>query len=211
VSKSLSMTWWKLAIIAITVAIPAAIVMSYGLSWFQRPPESDAPQMLAQSQQGRLLNTPMFFAGLRMPATVDASHADLKDEESVIGVSAGGKQRAYRVKAMVPVVTHVINDLLGDVPVTVTYDDRNDKVQVFTCDTTGRPMDVEMRGYYNGMLIRSDGRMIRQDTGRLLVQPGEEGEQALTIHPHTRTDWKTWRTTFPDTDAYVGQASDFMR
>lgn len=204
-SKSPSINWWKFAIIAITVAIPAAIVMSYGLSWFQRPPESNDPLMQAQSQQGRFLNTPMFSPGLRMPATVKAQDADIKDDESVIGVSAGGKYRAYRVKAMVSVATHVINDLIGEVPVTVTYDEHADKSQVFTCDKMGRPMDVEMRGYYNGMLIRNDGQMIRQDTGRRMAQPGEEGEQVLTLYPHTRTDWKTWRTTFPDTDAYVGQ------
>jgi hypothetical protein len=152
------------------------------------------------------MNSPLFMPGMRMPDVVKAYEVDLPEDEPVIGVSAGGKHRAYRVKAMVRITDHVINDLLDEVPVTVTYDERNNRAQVFTCDARGRPMDIEMGGYFNGMLIRVDRRrMVRQESGRYLSRPGTEGEQALTTMPFTRTDWKTWRTTFPETDAFVGQ------
>jgi hypothetical protein len=203
VGESRLTSLWKLGAIALAVAVPVAVGGSYVLSWLQQPIDSDQP-LQATETRAPFQNTPMIRPGLRMPATIKAHEADLADDESVIGVTADGRHRAYRVKAMRPVDSHVINDLIGDVPVTVTYDDRTDFSQVFVGDTNGRPMNVDMGAYFNGMLVRVGTEMIRQDTGRAMAEPGKEGPQRLTIMAHTRTEWKAWRTTFPDTDVYAG-------
>jgi hypothetical protein len=197
--------WVKLAALVLLVAVPSAVLLSYALAWFQPPVITTVAG--GPTTDPRNMNTPFIWPGLRLPSAVAANEADLPDTEPVIGVSAGGRQRAYCVRAMAPMTDHVINDMLNEVAVTVTYDDRTDKAQVFTTERTGRPLDVEMGGYYEGMLLRHDRRFFRQDTGRYMAPPGEPTEQALLTLPHTRTDWKTWRTTYPESDVFVGQAT----
>jgi hypothetical protein len=196
--------WVKLAALCFAVAVPAAVALSYGIAWFQSPVTPIGES--SGSTDPKHMNTPFLFPGVRQPATLKPHEANLPDDEPVIGVSAGGRQRAYRTKAMMALTNHVINDLLGNVPVTITFDDRTERAQVFTAESGGRALEVWMAGYYDGMILRFEGHYFRQDTGRFMAPPGEQTEQALGTLPHTRTDWKTWYTTYPETDVYVGDS-----
>jgi hypothetical protein len=194
--------WLKVFALALAVAIPGAIAISYGIAWYETPktaPGVDPPP------DERFMSTPQIWPGLRTPATVPADRADLADAEAVVGISAGGKHRAYRIGAMR--ADPVINDLIGEVPVTVTYDERTDNVRVLTAEKRERPLDVDMGGLFHGnTVLRYEGKFFRQSSGRYLAGPGTEGEEALPALPHARIDWKTWRTTNPDTDVYVGRS-----
>ncbi len=193
--------WLKLAVLALFVAVPAAVAISYGVAWFKPP----AVVMAQRVPGSRGLSTPFIWPGLRTPKVVKADEADLPDSDSVIGVVVHGKHRAYYAKAMRPITHHVINDLMAEVPVTITYDDRLDVARIYTSEKTGRPLDVELGGYFEGaMVLRIAGRFFRQDTGLYVAAPGLEGEPALSSMPHTRADWKTWRTTYPETDIFLG-------
>src|SRR5262249_32184947 len=194
--------WIKLVALCVAIAVPAAVAISYGLAWFEPPVKAEG--VSAESTDPKMMNTPFIWPGMRLPPATKSYEADLPDTEAVIGVSARVRHRAYRVGAMRRMDAHVINDLIGEVPVTVTYDDRIDTAQVFTSDSMAVPLDVWMGGYFNGMILRLNGRFFRQDSGRYMA-PGEENEVALPTMPHTRTDWKTWRTTYPETDIHVGE------
>src|SRR5947208_2927435 len=61
-----------------------------------------------------------------------------RDSTLVIGVSAGGRHRAYVLQAFLLNEARIANDLLGEVPVTVTYCDLSDCVRVFTGPGKGR-------------------------------------------------------------------------
>ena len=49
-------------------------------------------------------------------------------DQPVIGVTAGGRHRAYLVRALsLGAKSHIVNDVVGGVPVSVTYCD------IYTC------------------------------------------------------------------------------
>src|SRR5271166_5718443 len=59
---------------------------------------------------------------ISQPATVSAAAAPVGDDEPVLGISADGFSRAYVVRTLArDPGSHIVNDLLGDVPVTVTH------------------------------------------------------------------------------------------
>ena len=69
--------------------------------------------------------------GLRTPPTTPASSAAIDDAEEVIGVEAGGRARAYRLRSLADPTSHIINDLVGGSAVTVTYCDKSGCVRAF--------------------------------------------------------------------------------
>src|SRR5579875_3244686 len=61
--------------------------------------------------------------GIRTPPALPADRADLKPEDEVLGVEMGGHARAYRLKGMLGRSDHIVNDVLGGKPVSVTFCD----------------------------------------------------------------------------------------
>jgi hypothetical protein len=122
----------------------------------------------------------------------------------MIGVSAGGKQRAYRIGGMSRMGQNVINDAVGSVPITVTYCDQRDEVRVFSRVNSNLALDVDCGGYFQGLMLKFDGRYFRQATGCMHSDGDQPGEKVLDFHPHLRTRWREWRETYPTTDVYVG-------
>lgn len=81
---------------------------------------------------------PPRFAGatphaINRPRTYPAERVRLASDAEVLGVSLNGKHRAYWLEAMggKPTV-HVVNDLLGNRPVSLAYCDRTGCVSAFT-------------------------------------------------------------------------------
>jgi hypothetical protein len=66
----------------------------------------------------------------------------------VIGVEAGGRSRAYLLKAFFyPAARHVINDLLGGRPITIVYCDMTDYVAAYTDPDANEPLHIATRGW----------------------------------------------------------------
>jgi len=122
------------------------------------------------------------------------------DAERVIGVSVKGRNRAYRLLAMCTRTTHVVNDVIERVPVTVTYCDLRDCVRAFTQKgEANEPLDVSVQGL-------SDWKMLLSINGEVLLQEAE-------VVPVDRlevvvTSWNNWKTLHPDTDIYIGTDLD---
>jgi hypothetical protein len=147
---------------------------------------------------------------IQKPPAVPAASADLKDDSEVVGISAGGRHRAFLISRLGTVRSHVVNDLLGDQPVTVTYCSRTECIRVFT-GPMGEPLAVAVGGWDNregreGLILRLGSRLYRQDTGG----PAEDGTAAPFPYPtadYERTTWGRWRDAHPDTDVYIGETS----
>jgi len=171
------------------------------------PQESDSPggRITGIDQAVRPGNMPdmpkMYFAmaftgetvpGVVQPATLPANAASIPDDAPIIGVEVDGHWRAYCVSEMGEPLTHVINDVLGGIPLTVTYCDRNDCAVVFTKPhESGRPLDVGNGGFIDGqLLVYVDHRKYRQNSPELPLQ----------VFRHVRTTWKEWKSAHPDTD-----------
>jgi hypothetical protein len=156
-----------------------------------------------------MLNTPYTVPGIQQPATVAADKAHLDESAEIIGVSAGGKDRAYVVRGFDLPVWHVVNDLLGDVPVTVTYCDRCDFAKVFSGREHGAVLEIAVGGWVNNrMMLRLGNLFFMQDkdpTGGAAMKVA-----AVVEYPHQRTTWKEWKTVHPETDVYLGSTERQM-
>jgi hypothetical protein len=99
--------------------------------------------------------------------------------------------------------SHVINDVLGGVPVSVTYCDRYHCTRVFTGDTAGDPLDLSVSGVkQGGLILRAGGHSYLQDSGAPL-SPDDPAFPYLA-HDAVVQTWGEWRRAHPDTDVYLG-------
>ena len=160
----------------------------------------------------KIRQTLVDYPGIQVPPAVSAASAKLSENALVIGVSAGGQDRAYLVSALMPLTQHIINDSLGGRPVTVTYCDRTDHAEVFTDPTSDKPLDVATGGWvgtdwhHGCMLLRVGGTRYRQDTGDAV---GDAPAPSIPYprHEFVRTTWGQWWHLHPDTDVYLGSRS----
>ncbi len=132
VSKSVLRSFAPIAV-ACVVAIPAAVLASYAISlWEERTSEQLAADGMPHGP-----SSPFMWPGVKDPPIVSAGEANLKDDEPIIGIEINGHFRAYRQAGLAGVTGHVVNDLIQETPVTVTYCDRADCARAFTSDQRG--------------------------------------------------------------------------
>ena len=144
--------------------------------------------------------------GVVRPPAVDAGASGLVDDEPVIGVEVSGRARAYRLGALRDRSSHVVNDLVGEVPVTVSYCDLSDCVKGFTGPSGQGPLDVAVGGLYRGreMILESGGRLYFQESGAAASpEPGPSSIPLNSLAPE-RTTWGEWKRRHPSTDVVEG-------
>jgi hypothetical protein len=142
--------------------------------------------------------------GVLRPPTVPADRAGLPEDEEVIGVVVGGEARAYQLKALHVGRHHVVNDLIGGVPISVAYCDISNCTRVFTRRGATEPLDVWQSGFgRGGLILKIEGVAYRHQTG----EPLEPGPGVPPIpyedYPWIRATWGTWRRDHPGTEIYL--------
>jgi hypothetical protein len=146
------------------------------------------------------------IAPISRPPSVAANEAKLRADELVIGVEVAGKAHAYQFKGFERKSGHLVNDVVGEVPVSLAYCDLTDCLRVYSDPHAGEPLDLTVAGVLNGeMIIRHGGKMYFHKSGRE-VDPGH-GPATLpyqNITP-TVTTWKEWSARHPDTQVYIGE------
>jgi hypothetical protein len=153
---------------------------------------------------GPMQSTPFYAPGIDRPPTEAAEAADLADDTPVVGVVVDGKARAYSLRAMSPMTKHVVNDVIGETPVTVTYCNRTNCVRVFSDEARGKSLPVTLMGFtQDSMLLRVGEVMYRQDDGKSL-RPGH-ADFPYEPAAHELMTWKEWKTAHPGTDVYTGR------
>jgi hypothetical protein len=109
----------------------------------------------------------MTLPGIREPTALLASQAvALADYDPVVGVSASSQHRAYLVRALAQgPKSHIVNDVLGGMPVSVTHCNLHVCTRVFTGGVPGEPLDLSQGGLEAGsMVLRAGGHRDRQDS-----------------------------------------------
>lgn len=147
--------------------------------------------------------TPFLTQAIIQPPVVPAAKARLSDGEEVIGVVVDGHARAYRLTAFASMFKHVVNDMINDTPVSVTYCDLMNCVRVFTDEDSDDPLELRTGGYNKGMLLQVEGYgFYAQDNGT----PAHEGMKAFPYDAmkFERMTWREWRARHPKTDVYEG-------
>jgi len=162
-------------------------------------PTSAPPTTSASPYQ----STPMIFPGLKSPPMKLAVEAGLADDTPILGVVIDGKARAYSVPAMSKMNTHVVNDLVGDVPLTMTYCDRTDCVMALTSTKRGQTLPIDVGGFDDGLLIREGTTFFHQKTLRPM-QSDSTAKISGTPVGVERMSWKEWKQKHPETLVFVG-------
>jgi hypothetical protein len=152
-----------------------------------------------------------YVIGIREPETFSATEIAISDDAMVIGVSIGNRHRAYVVEALSPpfgfdirtadndqiqkvLARHVVNDLIDDVPVSVTYCDMNKCIRVFGGNGNSS-LDLAISG-------RKDKKMELMLYRKQFLQ--DASNAPLKDIPFEHTTWREWRFKHPDTDVYGG-------
>lgn len=139
-----------------------------------------------------------------LPKSADAIR--LRADTPVIGVTVGNRHRAYVLSALIPIRLHVLNDMIGETPVAVTYCDRTDCVKAFTAAQTA-PLEIAVGGWKKAndgasMLLRIGDHRYEQRNGLPL-------DASSPAFPYTeieveQTNWSEWLSEHPNTEVVTG-------
>jgi hypothetical protein len=134
------------------------------------------------------------------PLWDSARDVSFPDDLEVLGVSAGGEDRAYLLGTLARAQHHVLNDLVNRTAVSVTYCDRTNCARVFTGGEDGRALSLRAAGFSteNGMLLDSGSGLYFQKSDRP-VAPGTTVPAPYRELASVRTTWGEWRDAHPGT------------
>lgn len=135
--------------------------------------------------------------GVDVPKLSTASEINLADDSEVIGVEVNGESRAYPLHFLGDLRRQIVNDVIGDTPVSVTYCAHADSVRVLTSRATGKPIDLHFGGLdmNERMICLLDGVRYQQ-TSRALP---------LADYKFERTTWGKWKSQHESSLVYAGE------
>ncbi len=138
------------------------------------------------------------------PMTVQADEAGLPEDALVIGVVVDGKARAYALRSVSRLQQHVVNDVVGGVPITVAHCDVTGCTQVYARRGRSEPLDVTQAGFRDGEMILKIEGVYYQHTSGEPIEPGPASPHLpYEGYPWIRTTWKEWKLRYPTTDLYA--------
>lgn len=133
------------------------------------------------------------------PIFADVDYDSISDDDVVIGVDINGDVRAYPLSILV--WHEIVNDVVGGVPISVTYCPLCYTNQVFERVINGQTVEFGVSGkLYNSNLLMYDrltDSYWSQATGEAVV--GELTGTKLEIVPFDVMHWKDWKSLHPDT------------
>lgn len=151
-----------------------------------------------------LVDSPAIY----QPEVISAKKAALDEDTPVIGVVAGGKARAYLVEALERgSASHIVNDVLGGVPISVAYCDISGCTRIFTGPKAGQPLDLIGGGVKDSRLVlKVNGHIYCQETSEALDK--NDSYFPYREYPADLTVWADWRRAHPETDVYMGAVEE---
>ncbi len=158
-----------------------------------RIPEDMSPSMINGKRAPA--DTPMVLPGLISPVIHSVDKANLNDTERVIGVTVGDKHRAYLANAFDSLGSKVINDLIDNVPISVTYCDIHERARVFTSSSRGDFLNMGLGGWVDKeMFFYYDNEEFKHSAE----------DAPIPDYPYIVTTWGEWKDAHPQTEIYMG-------
>ncbi|MFW5653562.1 MAG: DUF3179 domain-containing (seleno)protein [Planctomycetota bacterium] len=152
------------------------------------------------------------------PATITADEVAVLNEaergkflvgdDRVVGVTFNGESRAYPLRVLN--WHEIINDVVGGVPIAVTYSPLSDSVVVFDRRLNGQTISFAHSGIvYNSNLLMYDVRAEVESSSlwsqlRFSAIAGPMAGTSLTVLPMSVCHWDTWVENAPDTTVIRG-------
>jgi hypothetical protein len=124
-------------------------------------------------------------------------------------VKLGGRYRAYALSALKKIDEHVVNDVLGGVPVTIAYCNRNGCVRVYSDPRGNRPLPVAVGGWVGEPGSGPDGVMLLRVESNYYMHDSGEALEGFGRFPYSeieyeRTTWGAWKQAHPESDVFAG-------
>lgn len=144
-------------------------------------------------------------------ATYPARMADLPADAAVVGVSLGGRHRAYRLAGFDDLARYVVRDFVGDVPLAVVYCSETGRGWAFRSVDDNDAPRLTFAGWEadgGGLVVDRDGELYDAATGAAV---GGGDPLPYPPVPLARTTWGEWRAAHPDTSVYVGVNREGVR
>jgi hypothetical protein len=193
---------WYFAGFFIIVIVTTVILLGMFISTDNKPrttiifPEGIGPNQPIINGKQTPGDYPMTLTGMIAPVTLIAEEARVSGTEQVIGITIGDEHRAYLVNAFAPLGHKVINDLINEIPVTVTYCDIHERARVFTSSDRGEYLNVGLGGWYKKeMFFYFDN-----------IRFGHSSQNApLPDYPYIITTWREWLEEHPESRIYLGE------
>lgn len=193
--------------LALAVVAVLSLEVLAGVLIFARERESrrEEEERIASNPIPDVWSNGLLGHAIDLPEIVGTEEARIGSEDEVIGIEVGGKARAYHLKAFEKPSGHLVNDLIGGVPVSVVYCNLTDCVRVYTEAGRARPLELEVAGLIDGeMILKVEGRFFYQKSGRPVGPAGSASSIPYRPLEPTRTTWAEWRRDNPETDVYIG-------
>jgi len=202
---------WGIVTIWVVVALTVVSTTGAGVWWRSYIHSPIGPVMVEEptsATEGLATGLELYRPGIANPAFVKPEDGRLSADLPVIGIVVEGRSFAYSIPALsIPAhlesVTsmydlarrHVVNQLIDDMAVTVTYCDLSQCTRVLAKDEQERPLEVGIGGVFGKELILCwNGKQYTQSSVEI----------PLTDHPFQRTTWGEWFAQHPDTQVYLG-------
>jgi hypothetical protein len=194
-------TWRRVAVVScLGLALAEAIVVTacYAHERITLYVRRDESRVQDDPTDGRFA----FFApGIDRPPIKAAGEARVGDDEPILGVEIDGRARAYLIGAMSDKYRHVVNDVIGGRPVSVTYCDIRNCAVGFTGGRPGEPLALSQGGLFSGgMVVCVDKDEYAQETRKPVGRGVETPAFPYETMPLTRSTWGEWRRRHPQTD-----------
>ena len=181
-------------IIIVTGVIVLAATVAQDSEKIQiRIPEGIGPSLINGKRAPG--DTPMLLPGLLSPVMHEADKANLSDVERVIGITVGDQHRAYLADAFNELGTKVVNDLIDDIPISITYCEIHERARVFTSTERGEALNMGLGGWLNK-------EMFFYYNGEEFQHSAEE--TPVPDYPYIVTTWGEWKQAHPATMIYMG-------
>lgn len=203
IARSLAKSRAAWVVAAVAAAEAAVVVGSYGLERATLKRDENKASMARGAP--RTLSRRVEMPGLSRPAAVAAGESGMADDEEVIGVVVDGRPRAYRLKALAYPPWHIVNDVIGDRPVTVAHCDVSGCTKAYLGPAGSGPLDVAQAGLVEGeMVVKVGATAYVHRTGRPVGPASGAAALPYPEHEWTRTTWRAWSDRHPATDVFVG-------
>ena len=159
-------------------------------------------QPIGREEQGQNLpededpDTPGEIEPIVQPDLVSVEDAELGDDEMMIAIEVGGQHQAYWIRDLSQPGSHVVNDMVGGLAVSITYCDQTDFARVFTDPGMDEPLKLRTAGWMQKQLALQVGSPEN-------IHLHDDKDIPLEDYPFVRIPGQ-WRSQHPEGLVYVG-------
>lgn len=142
---------------------------------------------------------PDVIAGIMSPRLYAAMDVNLAEEAMIVGVQLNGESRAYLLDAMAAKDARAVNDMIQEIPISVTYSDETKAVRVFSSPAKGEPIALSVSAVSeSGMSVVVNGLIYDHGSDTIPLEDVD----------FVQTAWIAWKTEHPETKVFLGSLAD---